>query len=307
LNYHIDRRIILNEDSEYKNLYKWSLQELDDEGAKIGRDLIPWYWSLDFTATEIILSDGITIEPDYSSDNDEPKNATKSRQYIHAKLRPGSPIEWHRFRHPTYSMFGTERTISNFELSIEILADGEEQDQCWVWGSVSYTTDIDFRDETTDDTIVFNLYVQPETFERYVKAVRAAEVNEAILCLRRVHGFYSDWSPSVSTDSIKVLTSHKEQVVEGEDESEIAPLRLGKVGEVSFTIQRKLTLEDAKPEYTDDDNWTEDDELAEGPSDKAMLAAQHSANANVRVVALLTSLRTAAWAIAALLILILVT
>lgn len=307
MEFHIDRRIILCEDSKFKNLYKWSLQELDAEGEQIGRDLIPWDWSLDFTATQIVLSDGMTIRPDYLSDDDEPKNETKKSQYIRAKLRPGIPHEWHRFRQPTYSMFGTDREISNFELSIQILPDGEKQDRCWVWGSVSYTADVDFRDETINDTVIFYLYVQPETFERYVQAIRATEVNEAILQIDRVHGFYSDWSPSISTNSIKVLTRDKEQVIEAEEESEVAPHRLGEVGEVSFTLQRKLTLEDSKAEYTDDDNWTEDDDLAEGPPDKTMLAAQHSAIANVQTVALLKSMRTAAWVIAALLILILIT
>lgn len=300
--------MVLSEDSEYKNLYKWSLQELDEESAKIGRDLIPWHWGLDFTATELSYHDGLTIEPDYGSDGEEMPIVTRNSRSIRAKLRPGSPHEWHRNRQPSYSMFGTNRTITAFELWIEPLADGEEQDRCRAWGSVSYTMDIDFRDETTDDAVTFHLYVRPETFEHYVRTVRAAEVDAAVLYVKRVAGFYSDWSPGISTDSVKVLTEYeKDHPVEIAEGCEIVPPRLGEVDEVSLTLVRKLTLEQPASELDEDDDWQDEDEFAEAPPDKALVAAQHSAKANAQAVALLTSLRTAAWAIAALLLLILVT
>lgn len=308
MEHHLDRRVALSEDSEYKNLYKWSLQELDEEGAKIGRDLIPWDWGLDFTATELSYSDGLTIEPDYLSDDEELPIVTKQKRFIRAKLRPGSPQEWHRYRQTSYSMFGTDRTITAFELFIEPLTDEEARDRCTGWGSVSYTMDIDFRDETTEDTVIFYLYVRPETFEHYVQMVRAGEIDAAVLYIKRVAGFYSDWSPAISTNSIKVLTNYeKDHPVEIPEGSEIVPPRLGEVDEVSLTLVRKLTLEQPTPEPDEDDGWQDEDEFAEAPPDKALVAAQHSAKANAQTVALLTSLRTAAWAIAALLLLILVT
>lgn len=272
MNHHLNRRVILSDQSELKNLYKWSLQELNEEGAKIGRDLIPWDWGLDFTATELSYNDGLTIEPDYGSDDEQMLIVTRHRQSIRAKLRPGRPREWHRNRQTSYSMFGTDRTITAFELWIEPLADDEEQDCCRVWGSVSYTMDIDFRDETTDDAVTFYLYVRPETFEQYVRTVRAAEVDAAVLYVKRVAGFYSDWSPGISTDSIKVLTDYeKDHPVEVPEGCGIVPPRLGNVNEVSLTLVRKLTLEHSAPEPTDDDDWQ--DEFAETPPDKALLAA----------------------------------
>jgi hypothetical protein len=51
MDYHIDRKVVLSEESEFKNLYKWSLQELDENGKQIGRNLVPWSWSLNFTVT----------------------------------------------------------------------------------------------------------------------------------------------------------------------------------------------------------------------------------------------------------------
>ena len=46
-------------------------------------------------------------------------------------------------------MFGTDRAIKSFQLDIHPIADPAEQESCRAWGSVSYTTEIDFRNETT--------------------------------------------------------------------------------------------------------------------------------------------------------------
>ena len=305
MEHHIDRRVILSSESEYKNLYPWSLQELDAEGKKISRDQIPWEWTLYFTATELALSDTLRIETDYRSE-DNNQNTVRERQNIRAKLTPGDPWDHRRFHSTAYSMFGTDRMISSFELFIEKLEGEEERERCTVWGSVSYTTEVDFRDETTDDALVFHLYVRPETFARYAAKVGAAEVNEAVLRVGHVSGFYSDWSPAISTDEIKVLTSHREHEVEVPEGCEIVPPRLGKVGDVEIYLRRINKLETVPSGSADDDDWLNDDEPAESQPDKATLAAQHSASSNARAVALLSSLRTAAWAIAALLLLILI-
>lgn len=303
---HLDRRIVLNENPEFKSLYKWSLQEQDKDGAQIGPDLIPWDWSLIFTATELLYSEGLTIKPGTGGEDHKPPTGTKIRRFIQGNLRPGRPHEWHPFRQTSYSMLGTERTIDTFQLFIEAISDKGGQDRCAVWGSVSYTSDIDFRDETSDDTIIFYLYVQPETFEHYVRLISAAQVDTATLFLRSVAGFYSAWSPGISTSRIKVLTNYEtDHAVESASGSKIVPPRLGEVGEASLTLQRKLTFENPLPDPSDDDGWR--DEFPETPPDMALVAAQQSANANKLTVTLLTSLRTALWAVAALLFLILVT
>lgn len=308
---HLDRRVVLDDDPEYKGLYKWSLRELAGTGAIIDADWSPWHWGLEFTATELSLTDGVTIEPDYSADDEDPPAVTRIRQYIQATLRPGAPSDRQGRRVPTYSMFGTERLITEFKLWIKPLEGPEAKDFCRVDGLVSSTMEVDFRNHTFDDMVEFTLYLTPETFQRYVSAVKAAQVDQALLYLQRIDGFYSEWTPGVSTDSIKVLTNHaKDHPVEIPEGCDIAPPRLGKVHSASFSFLRKLPLEHVEPKPTDDDdddNWLDDEELAETPPDKAMLAAQTSAKAEAQTVALLASLRTAAWAVVALLLLILIT
>lgn len=304
MEHHTDRRVILSTDSEYKSLYSWSLQELDAEGQKIGLDQIPWAWTLYFTATELALSDTLTIEPDYRGEDGTQSNV-RDRQNIRAKLAPGDPWDRSRSRYPTFSMLGTDRTISNFQLFIERLEGDEDKERSTVWGSVSYTFDLDFQDETSGDEIIFQLYVRPETFARYAAKVSAGEVDEAVLQISHVDGFYSDWSPGISTDDVKVLTSHKEHAVEVPESCDLVPPRLGKVGEVELHLRGISKLEGiSRPK---EDDWLEEDEPTEAAPDKATVAARHSATSNARAVALLSSLRTAAWAIAALLLLLILT
>jgi hypothetical protein len=301
MEYHVDRRIVLSDDSKHKGLYKWSLHELDAEGKQVGEDQIPWGWTFYFTASELTVNDTISIEKSKGDDKDE-TSEVKQKQWIRAKMQPGVP--WDRFgdRKPRYSMFGTDRTISDFELFIEKLKDGDEQEQCAAWGCVSYTSDIDFRSDTTDDTVLFHLHVRPDSFARYAEKIAAGEVDYAVLRLGRVWGFYSEWSPSIITNRIKVLTlSKKEQEVEAPQGCEIDPPRLGKVGEVELTLQRIFKSEKPKPSASDD----EDDDLVSPLQQQPQVHV--AAIADDRTIKLLSSLRVVAWIIAALLLAILIT
>jgi hypothetical protein len=169
VDFHLERGLRLHTEPEHKNLYKWAIQEIDAQGKQLGRDQIPWQWTLYFTATSCVLTDSIEIESKFQSDESSPApREIAQRQHIRVRLRPGCPWdEGDYFRETTFSMFGTDRTIKNFDLNIYPIADPAEQESCSAWGSVSYTTEIDFRDETTDDCVVFYLYVMPDTFARY--------------------------------------------------------------------------------------------------------------------------------------------
>jgi hypothetical protein len=50
---HTDYTAKLTTETEYGNLYKWCVQEIDAEGEEIGTDLVPWNWSLNFTGSKL--------------------------------------------------------------------------------------------------------------------------------------------------------------------------------------------------------------------------------------------------------------
>jgi hypothetical protein len=297
LEYHLDHRVVLDQKPEFKNLYKWSLQELDADGKKIGRDEIPWQWDLYFTATELVLSDTLRIAHEYRLDSDDTKLVTRTNRFIRGKLQPGSPVD-HPYSRPSYSMLGTTRTILSFELTIEGIAGADAEPTCRAWAGLSYTADVDFRDETFDDTIVFQLYVPSAAFADYARKIETGTIRDAIFNVGGVDGFYSDWSPSISTDHIKVLTDHKEHKVEMPSDCEIDPPRVGRVNQAELYL-RCINKLDGLPSEPDED-WVE----KEVAVDTASASSVSSVVLDGRTTALLSSVRFAVWIIAALLLLL---
>jgi alpha-glucosidase len=64
---------------------------------------------------------------------------------------------------------------------------------------LAHAYEIDFRNETADDCLWFYLHVKPETFARYVALIDQGAIDTVLFSVGSVEGFYSDWSPSIST------------------------------------------------------------------------------------------------------------
>jgi hypothetical protein len=242
VDFHLTRGLRLHTNPKHKNLYKWAIVETEAKGQQIGTDQIPWHWTLNFTATSCVLGDSIEIE---SKTAPAPREIVQ-RQVIRVQLRPGSPRDdADFFRKTTFSMFGTDRSIQSFELQIHPIVDAAEQESCSAWGSVSYTVEADGRNETTDDCIVFYIILKPETFSRYAAKIAHGLVDEIILSVKSVAGFYSEWSPLISTGHVKVLTRGEEHNITLPAGLQFEPPRLGDVDDVKLYINRRLEF--AKP------------------------------------------------------------
>ena len=133
-------------------------------------------------------------------------------------------------------MFGTDRAINSFELRIQPIADPVEQERCKAWGSVSYTHEIDFRNKTTDDCIVFYMFVKPDAFARYVTKIAHGSVDEMMLSVGSVAGFYSAWSPGGPTFNVKVLTTGDQQKIILPPDVELEPPRLATLAKPPCTF-----------------------------------------------------------------------
>jgi hypothetical protein len=288
----------------------WAINEIDAEGKRIGNDQIPWEWSFNFTATSCVLADSVDISRplDFKfnvthQDGTVTEEAGIARQQvIRLQLRPGHPREnGNYWRQTTFSMFGTDRAIKKFQLDIYPLAEPAEQDHCTAWGSVSYTTDIDFRKETMDDCIVFNFFVRPDTFASYVTRAADGSIDEVILRIGGVDGFYSEWSPSISTRNVKVLTAYKEHKVTVPTGHQIEPPpRLGVVRNAELYINRRIEF--SKPASATEVAEEAADDETQPPVPETHAPAPSAPDQ--RVLQLLQSLRRAAWFIVGLLALI---
>ncbi|WP_454655091.1 hypothetical protein [Bosea beijingensis] len=260
MEYHVDRRVILSTESEHTSLYPWSISEEVTEGRYGARKQVPWVWTLWFHATDITLFDtldrraGLLLED--PSDDSEP---VSHRRSITAKLRPsrGRRAAWEACR---YSFFGTDRNISSIDLRVEELPPDENKERCEVWGSPSYSAEgPDFRQETHEDYLGFHLYVRPETFARFATQISLSAVTGVAFGVGGVPGFYSDWSPTVVTNRVKILSSLRDQKVEIPAGSEIDPPRLGRAREFHLVLSsaHKLQGEDGEEEGQDDKSAAE--------------------------------------------------
>lgn len=68
MDYKLERKISLNESTKYESLYKWCLNEIDENNKKIDSDLIPWRFSLYFSAESLRVVREIEIESVYNKE-----------------------------------------------------------------------------------------------------------------------------------------------------------------------------------------------------------------------------------------------
>ena len=224
MEYHLDREIRLLEETQTKALFTWSLQEFSKEGEVLGRKLIPWQWSVDFHATELTYVQ--QFEPG------------SGKEFIRASLKPDE-----RYPATKYSMFGTDRVIKKFSATIHKRQSEEATEEFTAWGEVSNTYEIDFRSRHDDDSIWFGIFLHPEKYDALCYfAKQGGNQDELFLSVDGVSGFYSEWSPEVSTSRIKVLTSGEgQQIIR--PERHIEPPRLGKVSKFTLCFSRRTILD----------------------------------------------------------------
>ena len=303
---HLDTKAILSTESKFQNLYRWFLREVGDDEPKHQRDQIPWNWTLYFTLKDIRFSYCIVSGDRYSNSGHNAPIEITERRFIEATLLP---FDAHSrlMRKPTsYSMFGTNRIIDNMGLTIYPLEEGVAEG-CSAWGIVSHAIEIDFRDQTFTDEIGFILRLKPDQFDRLARMVNEKSIGGGTIRVDGVEGFYSDWSPSISTTSVKVLTSYaKDHPVEIPEGCPIEPPRLGKVREFELKIFDARKFEVSLDAYGDSEVDSPEDTKPSKPVLSRSAVQVAGPMADAKALGVLKSLRVAAWIIAALLFLILI-
>lgn len=256
LDYDTDLKVSLKTETEFQSLYKWCLNEAKEDGTQVGPDLIPFQWSIFFHSTSFGIERLISSESSSRfSEEDELKPLKFSKHdFIFAKLEPGA-YENRGWNPPSFSMVGTRRLVQDINLRIRRI-DDVESETCRVWGTIAYESEFDFRDEREEDTILITLYFADAKFDSLFDLISKNAVDRLSLRLSDVEGFYSEWSPSISTHFIKVLANIEDQGLEVDKDWEGRIPKLGKVGEASLTVQR--TNDARMPdrvEAEDEEDW----------------------------------------------------
>jgi hypothetical protein len=292
MDFHLDYGLRLHTEPEYKSLYSWAINEVGADGSSIGQDQIPWRWTLNFSATSCVLTNRFEIAAPFSLRRDESDDPPRieTSQVIRMTLRSS---EW-RHRDVTFSMLGTKRAIRDFTLEVRRFDTSEHAEFCSAWGSVSYTAENDFRYETVGDCIWFYLYVKPETFARYVALIDQGAIDDVLFSVGGVDGFYSEWSPAVSTRSVKVLLSGDEHKFDLPPDFQGEPLRLGRVRDARLLLNRRLELDKNSPSRPAIDEEAD-------PKLPVNSAPQVTSKVDPHLLPVLASLKKAAWIAVALL------
>jgi hypothetical protein len=140
--------------------------------------------------------------------------------------------------------------------------------------------------------------VQPDTFARYGAKVAHGLVDEIIFSVKSVDGFYSEWSPNISTRYVKVLATGDEQKITSSPSRQIEPPRLGYVGRAELYINRRLGFRKREPGAE-----TVEENPGSG-TERDVRETQAPAAMDPRILQILISLKRAAWFVVGLLALI---
>ena len=257
LDYKLDHVVKFSEEIEHKGLYTWCLKEFDQDEKQVGSDQIPWGWGLNFTVADLAYH--LTLEQERSFTRSSDKSTEQlttqpvvKKESLYGRLVPekSGPSAFGVTR---YSFFGTDRKIADFSIRI---VEGEEE-SIDVWGSPNFEYETDFVTDTSPDNLQVTLVLKSDHFRDLVELVKSNAISHLSLRLSRVSGLYSDWSPSISVDDIKVLPAGNDDgKVLFPDENERPIPRLGKVGEYRLHIDlKKAGLEEHNSSDDDEDRY----------------------------------------------------
>lgn len=227
----LENQFRLNNDSQYKSLYTWSIEETTGSDGRFSGDMVPFYWNCQFLLkdphTAVTLAIG---EDDFLGENlGQPQESkkTKTTRVIRALAVPHSHNNWP----PRYRFFGTDRDINAFDLTIFASDDGNSR--CRLSGFVG-TDDDDLQD--SEDQIFVQVSLPEKEFAQLFTRLDHGKNLKIFLSLQCVAGFYARWSPEITASEIKILGADNLEALIAPANSEITPPKLGQVEKFSLQV-----------------------------------------------------------------------
>jgi hypothetical protein len=202
---------------------------------------------------------------------------------------------------------GSEREIREFTLTIE---KGEHNSACWCWACPEYEGGFDFHERIEPDCVAFNLRLASKEFDKISGLIVAGTIGSIDLCVGRVSGFYSEWSPDILTNIIKVLSGDTDHKIAIPDDVAHPIPKTGEVGNFSISTTSAVHKSTLKLEqfpladlgegedYDDDESWYEEPATASETKQPELATSKKTDWSKIRLPL---------WIIVALLFAILVT
>lgn len=294
MNYLFERKVKINTEPEYKSLYSWCLNEFDENDKVVGRDLVPFAWRFWFTGTSLQVTTNLEVERDFETE----KSKASTKKTIGGKFYSGICYDGKNLADEVaFSIFGTARTIKEFNVSISE-AKSDKEEVCWFTVIPSYESEgAEFQTEIENDYAGFDIYVHSEKFNQLVELVENRSLNSVSFSVKGVEGVYANWTPTITTRSAKILTSSN--AIEGIDTTKFECPTTSVVEEfsINFHSQTSLNLKQNLPSIdfskAFDDNF--DDEFEIEKLD-APQTNNHSNIVNLQpLIQVIKSLKVAMW------------
>ncbi len=247
MDYLLERKVKLNLNTEYKNLYSWCLNEFDENSKQVGSDWIPFRWTFWFTGASLHLETRLSLECETNINvalgNKPVKSSAKVKKSLHGKFFSGVCFDGKNLiRQVEFSILGTGRPINQFGVSINE-AQSEDDEVCWLTVCPSYESeDVNFNKTIEDDFAAFDVYIAPEKFAELVKLVENRSLDSITFTASNIDGVYAYWTPTIATRDAKFLTSND---VVSKNENDVFEGKVTSiVGEfnISFTTNSHLNL-----------------------------------------------------------------
>jgi hypothetical protein len=297
LDTNIDYKVEYSTDIEHSSLYSWCLREFDEDGEQKGRDWIPWGYSLNFRADKLfyhcqVKSDGFLGFAFGDDDNDEPQKIELEETII-AKLQPTE----HLASAPRYYMMGCSRQVEDISVTIYKF---DKDEHCLCYVMPEYEGGPEFHEKDIPDTIAFSIFLKPEEFDAISLLIKNDNIGDVVFDFSTVDGFYSDWSPDIITDTIKVLGSPTDHNLELTEDLKESVSRAGNIGGFRISTGTKhYAIEDRDDifltdEYEDENNYESSNNVA----------SVSTKNPNEGLEKLVSKLRWPLWLIFAFLVIV---
>jgi hypothetical protein len=237
MEYLLERKVKINTEPDYKSLYSWCLNEFDVNDKLIGSDLVPFAWRFRFTGTSLQVTTKLELERDFETD----KTKAITTKTIGGKFYSGICYDGKNLvDEVAFSIFGTARTIKEFNVSISE-AKSDKEEVCWFTVIPSYESEgAEFQTEIQNDFAGFDIYVHSEKFNQLVKLIESRSLNSVSFSVKGVDGVYAQWTPTITTRSAKILTS--DNVVEDVGETKFECPTTSKVEEFSINFNSQTSL-----------------------------------------------------------------
>jgi hypothetical protein len=235
MKYNLEREVLANYDPKYKNLYKWCINERINDAEKPSTDYVNWDWHCYFHCSSIKVLRKLEIS---RADENSPKSTKQVTRIIGIAHSGFHRHDYDFIEEIYYSMFGTNRKIEKFGVTIYESENGKED--CYVSAIPSYDIELDGDSEVAEDFVSFDLYLNKEKFREYVTLIDEGKVDNVYFVLKEAKGFYAQWSPNGSTFSIKLLTPSHELI--GVDETIYKPSIISDIGEFEIYFGHSQTL-----------------------------------------------------------------